>query len=503
MQYVVNAEEMKRYDHNTITKIGIPSLVLMERAALETVSEILKNRNDARKVLIVAGIGNNGGDGLAIGRILAQKGMVVTFLLTGDKEKATIETDEQIKILYNLGFSIQSKFQKEEYDIVVDAIFGIGLKRNIESDNEKLIEEINELGAQGAFICSVDIPSGINADTGKIMGCAVRADLTVSYAFAKRGHLLYPGKAYTGKLVVKDIGISDKAFLEKEPSAFCYTHEDVKRLLPQRRADGNKGTFGKVLLVAGSYDMCGACIVCGTSILRTGAGMVKIISQESNREIIQSTLPEAMLYSYSEIPDSAEVHKAMEWADVVVLGPGLGQKTDAYLLVKVCLENSSLPMVIDADALNLISEHDSLKALLKKRDAGRTIFTPHPGELVRLVKKEISVYKEERMEMIEELLGEYGCILVAKDATTVVVSKEGAEMYLNISGNDGMATAGSGDALAGIIAGLLSQKTEGFVAATLGVYLHGLAGEEATSKKGRFGMIASDLVKEIPTVMKR
>ena len=245
---MVKSDEMKAYDKDTIQKIGIPSLVLMERAALVTVDEIEKCRRIEEKVLVVAGNGNNGGDGLAIGRILALKGAEVTFLLAGSREKATQETSTQIRIIENLGFSIQSKLENEEYDMVIDALFGIGLSRNVEGNYLALIEELNRMKDRGAYICSVDIPSGICADTGKIMGCAVKADLTVSYAYAKRGHLLYPGKTYTGILKVRDIGIPEQLNVSCPATAFTYEKQEINQLLPKRRGDGNKGTFEKVIL---------------------------------------------------------------------------------------------------------------------------------------------------------------------------------------------------------------------------------------------------------------
>ncbi len=297
MKYAVTAAEMKLYDQKTISEIGIPSLVLMERAALETVRVLLAERKEMKRVLIAAGTGNNGGDGLAVGRILASRGVKVTFLLAGSWEKLSKETAMQKDILLNSGFSILRKIENEEYDIVIDALFGIGLSREVEGEYAKWIHTLNDMKQQGTYICSLDIPSGICADTGKVMGCAVRADLTAAFAFAKRGELLYPGREYTGKLVVCDIGIPSAVLENQYPGAAYLEREDAIRKLPERRPDGNKGTFGKVLLIAGSRDMCGACILAGSSAFKTGAGMVKIITPECNREILQSTLPEAMLYS--------------------------------------------------------------------------------------------------------------------------------------------------------------------------------------------------------------
>ncbi len=501
MQYAVTAAEMKLYDQKTISEVGIPSLVLMERAALETVRVLFTEKKTIKSVLIVAGTGNNGGDGLAVGRILASRGVKVTFLLAGRWEKLSKETEQQKDILLNSGFSILRKMENGEYNIVIDALFGIGLSRDVEGEYAELIHAINAMRQRGSYICSLDIPSGICTDTGKVMGCAVRADLTTAFAFAKRGEILYPGREYTGKLVVCDIGIPTSVLENQYPGAAYFERKDAIRKLPERRPDGNKGTFGKVLLIAGSRDMCGACILAGNSIFKTGAGMMKIITPECNREILQSTLPEAMLYSYSDMPEPEQLREALYWADIVAIGPGLGTGEAACFMVRYCLENCVIPMVLDADALNLIGRDQELAKLLAHKNGENIVLTPHPGELVRLLETDMVSYRKDRMGMIQEVLQKYGCILVAKDAVTIVAGKNRKELLINTSGNDGMAVAGSGDVLTGIISGLIAQKMSCFEAAGLGIFLHGLAGEEACVSNGKYGTTAMDIVKQLPKVM--
>lgn len=503
MKYVLKAHEMKAYDRDTSERIGIPSMVLMERAALAAVDVISRKGHVLRKVLIAAGCGNNGGDGLAIGRLLAFKGVEVVFFMPGNQEKMSAETKAQAAILKNSGFSIQSNFEMKEYDMVIDALFGIGLSRNVEGVYYDVIEKINACGRKGAVILSVDIPSGICADTGRILGSAVRADLTVSFAFAKRGHLLYPGREYTGELIVKDIGITRQSFGEEPPAAFCYERSDVAELLPKRRPDGNKGTFGKVLLLSGCQDMGGACILCGRSILKTGAGMVKIITPSCNREILQNAVPEAMLYTFDKEPDKEKLEKSLNWADVIVAGPGMGTKQSAYLLLKYILEVGTGPLVLDADALNLIAAHDKLRMLAAGYGTGKLVITPHPGELVRLARTSMEEYQKRTEALVLALAKELHCVVAAKDAVTMVAQEGRREIYINTSGNDAMAGAGSGDVLAGVIGGLLAQKKEIFDAACLGVYLHGLAGEEAALKEGRYGMTASDMINRLSLVMRK
>lgn len=502
MRYVLKADEMKRCDEDTINRIGVPSMVLMERAALSVAFHLLKKTGGKPgKVLVAAGTGNNGGDGLAIGRLLALKGYKVTFFLAGNPDKMTQETADQLKILENLGFSTQSKLEDAEYDMVIDALFGIGLSREIEGAYADLIAKINRFGRQGAYICAVDIPSGICADTGKVLGCAVKADLTVTFAFAKRGHLLYPGKEYSGKLVVEDIGITAHSFIRWKPAAFYYEKGDILDLLPLRAPDGNKGTFGKVLLLAGSKDMSGACILCGNSIMRSGAGMVKIVTPDCNRQIIQQSFPEAMLQTYEEVPDMVQTEQSMKWCDVIVAGPGMGTGKSGYLLMKQILKETDIPMVIDADGLNLMAAHKELMELAAARVPGKTILTPHPGELNRLLGTDMTEYKKEREHLTVTLARKLNCIVAAKDAVTMVVNQTGEEIYINTSGNDGMATAGSGDVLAGVAGAFLAQGMNGFEAACLSVYLHGTAGEQAGLKYGRRSVIAGDLIKELASVM--
>ncbi len=500
MNYVVTAHEMKEYDRDTSERIGIPSVVLMERAALGTVEAILRNRSLPERVLVVAGPGNNGGDGLAVGRLLALKGVDVTFCLAGDDGKMTAETRIQLAILENLGFSTERKFEVKEYDMVIDALFGIGLSRQITGEYLELVGKINYCRQKGAYVCAVDIASGICGDTGEILGDAVKADLTVTFAFAKRGQLLYPGKEYTGKLVVSDIGITENSFWKGTPGAFYYEPKELKELLPRRKPDGNKGTFGKVLLIAGSFDMSGACILCGKGVLKAGAGMVKIVTPACNREIVQRSFPEGMLYTFEDKPDPERIRECMEWADVLVAGPGMGRDENAFLLMKYVLEDGSRPAVIDADGLNLIASHQELQELARGRGKERLIMTPHPGELVRLGNTDMEEYKRNRGKLVSELAQRFDCILAAKDAVTMAVQSGRREIYINTSGNNGIATAGSGDVLAGIIGGLLAQKMKSFEAVCLGIYLHGLAGDEAALRKGTMGTIASDIVEALPEI---
>ncbi len=501
MEYLVTAEEMKRYDAVTIEKIGIPSLVLMERAALSVFEEILaaKMPDKNKKVLILAGCGNNGADGLALARMLSS-GFEVEVVILGNQEKATAEWKTQYEILQHFPVRTGRKPKAAEYDILVDSIFGVGLSREVSGEYAEMINWFNR--AEGWKI-AVDVPSGINSDTGRLMGCGVKADLTVCFAFGKRGLFFYPGCEYAGKVVIKDIGIEKNVFDEKAPGIFRYT-EKISKLLPVRENSGNKGTFGKVLLAAGTRDMAGAAVLSGKSCYRVGAGMVKVLTPEYNRVILQTAVPEALLTTLIPEAGSLERKNFLQWPNVLAIGPGLGTDERAYQILYTFLEESRLPMVIDADALNLLSLHEELMEPVREQGAaGREIIlTPHAGELARLCRTTIKKVKESPVEIASVLAQKLNCVIVSKDARTLIC-KNGEPVCLNISGNNGMAVAGSGDVLTGIIAGLLAQGMKAWEAATVGVYLHGLAGDSAADRLGRYGMTASDLADAVAEVTKQ
>ena len=512
-QYVVTASQMKQYDANTISKYKIPSLILMERAALVTVEELIRAcGSEPCRTAVLAGCGNNGGDGLAVGRLLMLQGYKVTFVLLGDEAKCTEETAGQICILREYGAQIFSTIQDGEYDIVIDALFGVGLSRNVDGIYRDAIEWIN---ASNAYVCSVDIASGISADTGKIMGCAVRADMTVTYGFRKLGHLLYPGAEYAGRLICRQMGIDERSFLGETP--FWYTYEGADGyVLPERKPDGNKGTFGKALLIVGSRQTAGAAMMAAKSTFRMGAGMVKIVTAAENAEAILQYVPEAMLLTYSENTMSSEagdsdeknsfmrqLRDAAEWADCILIGPGIGMGSTAYDLLRFSITESNLPLVIDADGVNLLAQHEEIReSLTGCAGAGRTvILTPHLGEFARLYGCSITQAGEHLTEYPVELSERLKCIVVCKDARTIVVQPGAGCGYVNTTGNAGMATAGSGDVLAGMVTGLVVQNMSGMDAAVAGVYLHGIAGDLAAERETDVSMTATDIIERITDVV--
>ncbi len=493
MEYLLNAQQMKRCDTDTIERIGIPSLVLMERAALSVVEEMHAAGCDLSSVLVVCGSGNNGGDGFAIARLLDEQGIRVTVAFVGKETSMSQEAAQQRKICENCGIKISSNYRGREYTTIVDAIFGIGLSREIEGSYADLIDWINR---QNAYVVAVDIPSGICADSGRIMGTAVQANLTVTFAYRKIGQLLYPGTQCCGTVVRRDIGITADSLRGGRMSVFTYEPEDLQRIA-RRSPYSNKGTYGRVLLIAGSCGMSGAACLAAKAAYRSGSGLVRIFTPECNRAIIQTYLPEAIVTVYDpDIFPECVLRKALEWADVTGIGPGLGCSSVSREILQYVLKHYAKCLVIDADGLNILA---GSMELLDEAQAD-IILTPHIGEMMRLTGNQKEEILEDLISCAGRFAREYRVICALKDARTVV--SDGKETYLNTSGNNGMAVGGSGDILTGIICGLLAQRMQPFAAAAIGVYLHGLAGDLASRQHSSYGMIAGDITEQIGQVLK-
>lgn len=496
MRYLVSASEMKLYDSNTIERIGIPACVLMERAALavaEAVEEYLAGQGNKgvvqrKSVLVMAGMGNNGGDGLAAARLLSQKGCQVEVWCVGSRDRASAQWKQQAQILKHYPVEQVEKPGRCRYDILIDALFGVGLSREISGEYREAVEIFQ--GMEG-WKLALDLPSGIHSDTGKVLGQAVKADKTVTFGFCKRGLVLYPGCLYAGQVQTADIGISPLSFLGREPEMYAYEGDPVS-LMPRRKPEGNKGTFGKVLLAAGSLNMAGAAVLAARGAYRTGAGMVKVITPGENRVILQCGIPEALLGSGEDLADS------MDWADVFAAGPGLGQGQQALSWLEQMISEGKKPLVIDADGLNLLASRPRLRGMLALQGkAGRKIIlTPHVGELARLTGKTIEECRENLFFYGRELAKSIQGVVAAKDARSFICA-EGHAVCVNLTGSSGMAVAGSGDVLTGVIAGLLAQGEDAFEAAAKGAYLHGAAGDRVVARKGEYACMAGDIAEEI------
>lgn len=547
MEYLLTAAEMAAADRTTSEKIGIPSIVLMERAALAVAKAVQEDFPDASgtEILVIAGKGNNGADALAAGRILLDAGYGVTFygLDDGRNQKTDLSGEspedfrkESVKessldiqrgILEAYGCRVFFGLPRNEHpDAVIDGIFGTGLSRAVSGKAEEAIRIVNCLRERGARIYSVDIPSGVSATTGERLGAAVQADVTVTFSFYKRGHFLFPGSDLCGRLIREEIGITRRAFAETGvPEVFTYRKEAPMSLLPKRRADGNKGTFGKILVIAGSRGVSGACTMSAQAALRMGAGMVRVFTHEDNRVILQETIPEAMCSTYSSLmkessqnagrertssgDDFAELDSSVEqellaclsWADAAVIGPGLGRSEGCRQLLAFVLKHAdALPrgLVIDADAIRLLAEGDGLYGeLLSAGSRIPVILTPHPAECAALFHKTVSAVLANRFAWLPEFAERFHCTIAGKDARTLVASFGHTERYLNTSGNDGLATAGSGDVLTGIAAACLGLGMEGFAAAKAAVYIHGAAADALAKERSRRSIMATDLIRKL------
>lgn len=492
MIYLPTGEQMRRADLYTIEEIGVPSMVLMERAALEVIRCMEEEQLDFRKVLVICGSGNNGGDGYAIARLLHLKGHDVTIFFAGNSQKRSEENAQQAKIAAHYEIPVITNLGTEEYSVIIDALFGTGLKREVTGHYREVLCSVNQMAGKKV---AVDLPSGIHDTTGARMGIAFCADLTVAIAFPKRGLFLQEGNVCAGKILTGDIGISSETFSEGTVT-FGYEKQDLFLGFPKRKKNSHKGSYGKVLMIAGSKGMSGAAYLSAKAAYAVGAGLVQIYTHEENRVILQQLLPEAIITTYDTF-DSEQLEKLIQWADLIGIGCGLGKSDTAERVMQYTLKRALVPCVVDADGINILSKHmewiEETNALI--------VLTPHMKEMSRMLQCSVRELIEQRMEKLHAFVERYKVVCVLKDARTLV-AKEHRNTYLNLSGNAAMAKAGSGDVLAGVIVGILAQQCEPYTSACLGVFLHGLAGDMARDKKGAYSVLASDLVAEISSVLK-
>lgn len=503
MRYLVTGEQMRRVDQYTIEEIGIPSLVLMERAALAVFEEAKKNARKTDPIWVLCGSGNNGADGIAVARLLHVSGYRVLAILAGNKEKGSREYLTQISIAEKTGVAMvkASQFAQGTCSLLIDALFGVGLDREVQDAYQDIIESIIQCKPQ--FTIAVDIPSGIHSETGKVLGVAVPADVTVTFGYEKLGTMLYPGREYSGNVLVADIGFPPVSLQHVKTEYFTFEPDDLTRI-PKRPSYSNKGDFGKVLLVAGSKNMSGAAFLSALAAYRTGCGLVKIFTVEENRGILQTELAEAVIATYDckEAENRTkefenELIKQCQWASVIVLGPGLGQEAYVKNLVESVLVNAYVPVIIDADGLNTIAAYPALTGYFTEN----IIITPHLGEMARLTGDSVESIKNNLVKTARDYSNRYGITCVLKDAVTIAALND-QRIYINHSGNSSMAKAGAGDVLTGILAGLLSMGLEEPEAAALGVWLHGLAGDSRKKKFGEYSLLARELADEISTILK-
>lgn len=505
---------MRQIDKAAIGEYGISGAVLMERAGSAVASKI-REIFKKEKIIVLCGGGNNGGDGLVAARNLFNWGWNAKALIFSRQNKLSADCAFQYKIAKKTGVPIEFRTAIDSKDlhsaIVVDALFGTGLNKAVAPPVSDVIAFLNRSSCR---VVSVDIPSGISADTGEVLGEAVRADFTVTFGLSKRGHVLYPGADCTGKLFVEDIGFP-RELLESDNIAVQTIERDYAiALIPERQADSYKSDYGHVLVVAGSIGKTGAAMMTAKACLRSGAGMVTMGVPESLADIFQARITEEMILPLPDTGEgilSEEAYTAIrdflnKRGDVLAIGPGLTSGAGIRNLVERLLMTITVPAVLDADAINSLSGNT---AILKETKSP-VVLTPHPGEMARLLEsgqditkgaqgKEgmIEQIKKERIKIGGDFAKETGSCLVLKGVPTVV-AEPGGKIFLNTIGNPGMATAGSGDVLTGMIAAFLGQGLNPAEASILGVYMHALSGDIAAAKKGVHALIAGDIIDHIP-----
>ena len=490
MQLWVNAAQMKAADQYTIQKLGVPSLELMEHAAQACVQVLEDEKVDLSHVCVVCGSGNNGGDGFAIARILQNNRYSVETFCVGNPEHYTEETQEQMHRLQECGGKITYGMpQEDSYSVVIDAVFGVGLSRKVEGRYRQVIEQMNRMrGTKFA----VDIPSGLSATTGCILGCAFKADYTVTFQLKKIGLELSQGRTMAGRVIVPDIGISTDSICEDQEIVRTAGKDIYRKMLPDRPEDSNKGTYGRLLVIAGSKGMAGAAYLNAHAAYMTGAGLVRVYTSSDNREILQTLLPEAIITTYEEY-NKEELLSHLTWADGVCIGSGLGMSRLSEKILKTVIEYVKVPCLIDADGLNLLAENNNYLNQMAER---RFVITPHMKEMSRLTGTPVEELKADRIQILKDFISRYRITCVLKDSRTLIASEEKG-IRMNLTGNSAMAKAGSGDVLAGVISGWMVQGKEAEDAAELGTYIHGLSGDLAKFEKGVYSVMARDLIEYI------
>jgi len=533
---IFTSEEMSALDKIVIDEFGLPGAVLMETAArgvFRTAIEILAQHYGAavplplsvydededgcesklpaymiaegRRVKIYCGKGNNGGDGLAVARMLHSVGAEVEVVLLCKGEELTGDARRQYELCQTLELEIIEDAQEEDLiaidgDLVIDALLGTGIKGAASGRYAQAIEEINDADCP---VISIDIPSGVEGSTGKALGPAVSADCTPTMAGLKRGLVFSPGREYAGEVSIVDIGTPSAIIQASEPYFWRIEPQDVMMRLPHRPVDTHKGECGRVFILAGSAGLTGAAALASEACLRSGAGLVILGVPHSLNPVMEVKLTEAMTAPLADSSEGSfalealeEIQKRLKWATACAIGPGASRRPETCELLRQVIAGLKIPAVIDADALFALSEKpDALKHLPEN-----AILTPHIGEFARLLNQDSETVKDQRVEFARQKAEEWGAVIVLKGSPALIASTDG-QIYCNPTGNPGMATGGIGDALTGHLAALLGMGLTVVDAAIAGVFLHGLAGDFAAGEKGQFGLTAGDLIAKIPQVL--
>lgn len=504
---IVTAAQMKLIDETTINNMGIPGIVLMENAAIAVVNELSNDMGGitGRNVMIFAGKGNNGGDAFAVARHLRRHGANVLVILLSKYQDISGDARVNLDIAKNMGITVVEVIDKYHFekikeslyitDVVIDGIFGIGLKGDIEGIQRDVIEIINN---SGRYVLSIDVPSGLDATTGKVMGVCIKANKTVTFGFAKVGMVIAPGSFYCGNIAVRDIGLSDRFADFDESNMYLLEKSMTADAFGVRNPDTHKGDYGKLLVIAGSTGMAGSAALCCRAAVRAGVGLVYAAVPQGMDSILAQKLTEQIIIPVEYNKNTDALMQLIAGANAVVMGPGLSQDANVAQTVMKIIAQCSVPMVLDADALNILSKDINVLSSAKVP----IIATPHPGEMARLLHTDTDTVQSNRIMHTTEFATKRNIITALKGYRTVVSDVDGT-VYINPTGNAGMATAGSGDVLSGIIGALLGRGIKPINAVNAAVYVHGLAGDLAAGEKGEHGLIASDIIDRIPDAAKK
>lgn len=487
MKKIISVEQVRAADRYTIVNEPIASIELMERAAVAFVESFVSLAPSKYSIHVICGTGNNGGDGLAVARLLSKVNYHVTTSLIQFTNQLSpdclinLNRLDNVKRVQNVGDLIIQE------DIIIDAIFGSGLSRPVTGFGAEVIDKVNNASAK---VVSIDLPSGLFSDVTDFTGAIIHADHTIAFQQPKLSFLIPESGAYVGDFSIVDIGL-DEEFIASQPSNYFLLEEaDVQALLPERKKFQHKGDFGRVQVFSGSFGKMGAAFLCGKAVLRVGAGLLTLHIPKCGYEILQSSLPEAMV-TVDEHETEISSGKILENTDLVCVGPGLGTSEPTVDWFKKLLKGNDKPMVLDADAMNILALHPELMENVPEK----SVLTPHVGEFTRLFGR--SKDGLVRIEKLKEVASSRKWVIVLKGANSAIGLPNG-DVVFNTTGNVGMATAGSGDVLAGIITGLLAQGMTSEDAALAGVFLHGSAGDLAEKKVGKMSLMASDLLNELP-----
>ena len=510
---ILRGEQMRSVDARTIRELGIPSLLLMESAGREVAESLIDDfPNAVDRALILCGKGNNGGDGLVAARHLVRRGGAVEVLVFGAADQLSDDATVNLRAARASGVPIQHVLDEETWlkirgrldraSVVLDALLGTGIRGGARGLLEQVIQDLN---ASPTPVAAVDLPSGVDADSPQVAGMAVLAARTYALCRPKPAHVLGAASRHTGDLRILPIGIPPEAIAQEQPDMFWLEETQLAHLVPPRVADSHKGTFGHLLAVAGSRDKSGAAVLLARGALRTGVGLMTVATSRSAQPLVAAQQAELMSTPLDETARGAidahalqTLHPLLERCDALAIGPGLGTEAETVTLVRQLLERADRPAVIDADALNALAQSSSLESL---SGAGfPRVLTPHPGEAARLLASSSREVQEDRLAAAQTLARRSGAVVVLKGDRSVVADPDG-RVAIGSSGNPGMASGGSGDVLTGIIGALLARGLGGWNAACLGTYVHGDSGDRAAESRGEEGMIAADIIEELPGSM--